>query len=92
MNRRSFLSLFGLAPIAAMAARAAADAATAPVVGIDGGGADDVLAACVWSPTRGVRPIDLTTFVSRTFEVEEICHIYRIPPDQLGPIEIRGLA
>jgi hypothetical protein len=61
VNRRSFLSFLGLAPLAAVTAAAAATE-TVTIIGIDGGGADDRVS--LWHPID-VNASDLTFIASR---------------------------
>jgi hypothetical protein len=90
MNRRSFLSFFALAPIATVTVgEAAAKAMT--VIGIDGGGADELMGVAVLTPIK-LRAGDIEFIERRTFSVDEICRFYSCRPGQLGAIELRGRA
>lgn len=78
MNRRGFLRMMMLAPVAAVVAPA-----SVAIVGIDGGGADDTLGVAVIR----VRSEDIARYESRSFEIKDIARFYRIAQPHLRSLE-----
>lgn len=95
MNRRGFLSLLGLAPVAAAAAMRASSASATSAelrssiisgvcsVGEMRASLGDAPAALQFEPIS-LRSCDLEFIAERRFSVEEICRIYSIHLDEIG--------
>lgn len=81
MNRRGFLSLLGLAPLAPFAAAATKAAEPSPVIGIDLGAGDDLTGIAFWRPFT-MRTADLELISSRSFASHEVVPPFVIDPAQ----------
>lgn len=84
MNRRRFLSMIGLAPVAVVAARSAAAPSPEYVRGVSVIGSTGSFVKPAPLKAINIRSCDLEFTAWRRYSVEEICRIYSIHLDDVG--------